>query len=132
MLTMFAQAIRVSCVRRTAIRDVSELSEESFRNRLPVVIYLLTLIVVGFFSNVIVILVYVFRSLPSATRAFVLGMAVCDLLTSVVGLPLQLATIRYAYDTYSLWPHAHSDFNDHRFAEANADKGAGAAESDCH
>ncbi|KAK7498869.1 hypothetical protein BaRGS_00009961, partial [Batillaria attramentaria] len=84
-------------------RAVSELSQESFRNRLPVVIYLLTLIAVGFFGNVLVILVYVFRFQPSATRSFVLGMAVCDLLTSVVGLPLQLVTIRYAYDTQSLW-----------------------------
>nr|KAG5707890.1 hypothetical protein BaRGS_031621 [Batillaria attramentaria] len=84
-------------------RDLSELSQESFRNRSLVVIYLLTLIVVGFFGNILVILVYAFRFKPSATRSFVLGMAVCDLLTSVVGLPLQLATIRYAYDTYSLW-----------------------------
>nr|KAG5707894.1 hypothetical protein BaRGS_031625 [Batillaria attramentaria] len=52
------------------------------------------LIVVGTVGNILVLLVYWLRIRPDVPRVFILAMGVCDLLTSVVGLPLQLATIR--------------------------------------
>ncbi|KAK7498871.1 hypothetical protein BaRGS_00009963 [Batillaria attramentaria] len=87
----------------TQAEFLSNLSRESFRNRGPVFAYLMMLIVVGTVGNILVLLVYWLRIRPDVPRVFILAMGVCDLLTSVVGLPLQLATIRYAYDTYSLW-----------------------------
>lgn len=82
---------------------LSYMSETSFRNRMPVVIYLVVLIVVGFFGNMLVLVVYVVRIRRDTTPVFIITMAVFDLLTSVLGLPLQLATIRHAYDTNDLW-----------------------------
>ncbi|KAK7493818.1 hypothetical protein BaRGS_00014959 [Batillaria attramentaria] len=79
------------------------LSRESFYNRLPVVVYLFTLMVLGVVGNIIVLLVCRFRVPPSVMRVFIISMAVWDLLTSVVGLPLQIATIYHAYDTHSEW-----------------------------
>ncbi|KAL8604388.1 hypothetical protein ACOMHN_042218 [Nucella lapillus] len=77
---------------------LSELSETSFRNRAQVVLYLSLISIVGFVGNTVVLLVYGLRFKPSATRVFVLCMACLDMVTNALGLPLQIATIRYAYN----------------------------------
>ena len=79
--------------------EPSYLSEVSFKNRVPVVAYLITVTVLGFIGNMLVLFVYGLKFKPSATQVFVLAMAVWDLMTCIVSLPLQIATIRYAYDT---------------------------------
>lgn len=82
---------------------LSDLSEASFQARLPVVLYLSLVSAVGLAGNSLVLLVYWCRYKPSATRAFILAIALCDITTNTVGLPLQIATIRYAYDLDSYW-----------------------------
>ena len=79
------------------------MSEASFVNRLPVVLYLSLISVVGFVGNSVVLLVYWRRFKPCATRAFVLAMALCDMITNTLALPLQIVTVRYAYDIDSYW-----------------------------
>ncbi|KAK7114478.1 hypothetical protein V1264_000533 [Littorina saxatilis] len=82
---------------------LSQLSQESFKHRIPVVLYLILIIVVGLIGNVVVILVYWRRFKPCVTRVFVLAMAACDLICNTLGLPLQIMTIRYAYDIDGYW-----------------------------
>ena len=82
---------------------LSDLSEASFQARLPVMLYLSLVGAVGLAGNSLVLLVYWCRYKPSATRAFILAIALCDLTTNTVGLPLQIATIRYAYDLDNYW-----------------------------
>ena len=82
---------------------LSDLSEASFHARLPVLLYLSLVSAVGLAGNSLVLLVYWRRFKPSATRAFILAIALCDITTNTVGLPLQIATIRYAYDLDSYW-----------------------------
>ncbi|XP_076444353.1 uncharacterized protein LOC143282552 [Babylonia areolata] len=77
---------------------LSYLSDASFKNRTPVVVYLCLISIVGFVGNTLVLVVYGFRFQPSSTRLFVLFMASLDLITNTLGLPLQIATIRYAYN----------------------------------
>ena len=81
------------------LSEASYLSDQAFKHRLPVVVYLVAVGVAGFLGNTLVILVYWLRFPPSATRVFVLAMALCDLTTNTIALPLQIITIRYAYDT---------------------------------
>ncbi|XP_070198345.1 5-hydroxytryptamine receptor 2B-like [Littorina saxatilis] len=79
------------------------LSEVSFRNRLPLTVYLSVVAVVGFIGNALVMIVYWQSFKPSANRIFVLAMAIEDMTVNVIALPLQIITIRYAYNTYSYW-----------------------------
>ncbi|XP_070198459.1 octopamine receptor-like [Littorina saxatilis] len=79
------------------------LSEVSFPNRLPVTVYLSVVSVVGFIGNALIMIVYWQSFKPSANRIFVLAMAIEDMTINVITLPLQIITIRYAYNTYSYW-----------------------------
>ncbi|XP_076444335.1 uncharacterized protein LOC143282542 [Babylonia areolata] len=79
-------------------RFLSYLSDASFKNRTPVVVYLSLISIVGFVGSTLVLVVYGFRFQPSSTRVFILFMASLDLITNTLGLPLQIATIRYAYN----------------------------------
>ncbi|PVD20638.1 hypothetical protein C0Q70_18796 [Pomacea canaliculata] len=87
----------------SGVQYLRDLSLQSWNNRLPVVVYLCLLVVVGAVGNVLSFLVYFLRFPDSSTRVFVLTMSVCDLVTNVVGLPLQILTIRYAYDSFDIY-----------------------------
>ncbi|XP_025102732.1 orexin receptor type 2-like isoform X2 [Pomacea canaliculata] len=68
-----------------------------FTRLLPLVAFLVVLIVVGVFGNLLVFLVYLKQFKASATRVFVLAMAVCDFLTNVFALPWLIQDLRYTY-----------------------------------
>ncbi|KAL8588653.1 hypothetical protein ACOMHN_001970 [Nucella lapillus] len=84
------------------IEYLSCLSRESFKNRLPVVVTLVILIIVGCAGNVVVLWVYWSDFRLTAYRIFILCIAGLDLISSTVGLPLQIFTIYHAYNTFSL------------------------------
>ncbi|XP_076437008.1 D(2) dopamine receptor A-like [Babylonia areolata] len=77
------------------------LSSESFKQRMPVVVYLSVVSVLGVTGNIVVMWVFSLDSRVTSYRIFVLCMGVQDFLTSSLGLPLQLLSIRHAYNTYS-------------------------------
>ncbi|PVD36547.1 hypothetical protein C0Q70_03532 [Pomacea canaliculata] len=81
---------------------LSKLSLVSWHNRTPVVTYLTLLSVLGFAGNTLSFVVYHRRYRPSSTRVFVLSMSLCDLFINLLGLPLQITTIRYAYDSFNI------------------------------
>ncbi|XP_025100041.1 uncharacterized protein LOC112567560 [Pomacea canaliculata] len=60
------------------------------------IVFLTVLIVVGALGNLLVFLVYLKQFKASATRVFVLGMAVCDFLTNVLTLPWSTYEGKYA------------------------------------
>ncbi|PVD36546.1 hypothetical protein C0Q70_03531 [Pomacea canaliculata] len=81
---------------------LNRLSLQAWTNRMPVVLYLSILMAVGILDNIFTFLVYHRRYRPSSTRVFVMSMSLCDLLVNVVGIPLQITTIRYAYNSFDL------------------------------
>ncbi|KAK7107572.1 hypothetical protein V1264_015471 [Littorina saxatilis] len=76
----------------------SYLSKESFRSRVPLLIYLGFVGVVGIVGNTIVVLVYWFKFTSSSKQVFILSMALCDLLMNIVTIPIKVVAIRHAYD----------------------------------
>ena len=78
---------------------LSERSAEAFTMRVPVVSFLVLIAVVGAAGNVLVLTVYSHNYRPCSTTVFILAMAACDLFTNVVALPMQIISIRYAYNT---------------------------------
>lgn len=82
---------------------LNKLSEESWGNRWPVIFYLTSVVVIGLVGNSVVFVVYVRFFQPSVTRVFILVMSFFDLITAIVGLPIQIITIRFAYNSYNLW-----------------------------
>ncbi|KAL8596471.1 hypothetical protein ACOMHN_065354 [Nucella lapillus] len=78
------------------------LSRESFKTRIPVVVCLTIVACMGLVGNVVAIWVYSMEFRLSANRIFILCMGIQDLLTSSLGLPLQIFTIYHAYDVHSM------------------------------
>lgn len=76
---------------------LEKLNQETFIKLIPMIVFLTVLIVVGALGNLLVFLVYLKQFKASATRVFVLGMAVCDFLTNVLTLPWYAVDLRYRY-----------------------------------
>ncbi|CAG2220136.1 unnamed protein product [Mytilus edulis] len=62
---------------------------------LPVIIYMFVLIFTGLFGNVLVIIVYVRKKTKSSLDFFIINLAALDLLTVVIGMPTEIADLRY-------------------------------------
>lgn len=78
-------------------RYLRNLNDKTFLQLIPVVTFLLINIVIGVLGNLIVFFVYLTQFKPSATRVFVLEMAVCDFVTSVLIMPWDIHDIMYSY-----------------------------------
>ncbi|XP_025101498.1 uncharacterized protein LOC112568413 [Pomacea canaliculata] len=76
---------------------LEKLNYETFIKLFPLVVILLVLIVVGVCGNLLVFLVYLKQFKASATRVFVLAMAVCDFMTNLFVLPWMIQDTRYRY-----------------------------------
>ncbi|XP_071170984.1 orexin receptor type 2-like [Mytilus edulis] len=68
---------------------------------LPVIIYMFVLIFTGLFGNVLVIIVYVRKKMKSSLHYFIINLAVLDLLTVVIGMPTEIADLRYSVMFYA-------------------------------
>ncbi|CAC5401568.1 HCRTR2 [Mytilus coruscus] len=68
---------------------------------LPVIIYMFLLIFTGLFGNVLVIIVYVRKKTKSSLNYFIINLAVLDLLTVVIGMPTEIADLRYSIMFYA-------------------------------
>ena len=65
--------------------------------------YLVSLIVLGLAGNAVTLLVYSRRFKPSPLRVYILAMSVCDLVTNLCSLPIELALFRTHYTAYFSW-----------------------------
>nr|KAG5698600.1 hypothetical protein BaRGS_027111 [Batillaria attramentaria] len=72
--------------------------------RLPTIIYLVILMIVGVVGNSMVFFVYYRRFKPSATRTFVLAMSVFDLGSNIVAIPNEIYDlhVKYTFDNRGL------------------------------
>lgn len=64
---------------------------------LPVTAYVLALMVVGIFGNLLVLYIYKFRFRRSSSRAFILCLAMLDLVTCIFGIPFHIMDINFPY-----------------------------------
>lgn len=86
-----------------SVRDITDLNDSAFRNRSGVLAYLMILSVLGLLGNPLVLVVYLRQFRSSATRDFVVALSACYLVTSIVGLPILIYTMHYAYTISGNW-----------------------------
>lgn len=79
---------------------LEKLNYDTFIDFIPMILFVTMLIVVGVPGNLLVFLVYLKRFKASATRVFVLAMAVVDLVTNVFTLPRHIVLMRFTYTTH--------------------------------
>lgn len=68
---------------------------------LPVIIYMLILMFVGTFGNILVFCVYFSKQTKTSSHYFILALAMLDLLTCLIGMPTEVADLRYPYMFYA-------------------------------
>ncbi|XP_046375952.2 cholecystokinin receptor-like [Haliotis rufescens] len=78
-------------------RYLSHLDDSMFPLMIPAVVYLAILMVLGFFGNILVLIVYLKKFKPSPTRVFVVCLAVFDLMTCVISIPGEILGMRYSH-----------------------------------
>ncbi|XP_025101401.1 5-hydroxytryptamine receptor 1F-like [Pomacea canaliculata] len=76
---------------------VEKLNSELFQKLLPSTIIFTVLICAGLPGNLLVLLVYLKKFKSSATRVFVVAMAVCDFSASLLTIPLAIVYFRLMY-----------------------------------
>ncbi|XP_025101150.1 cholecystokinin receptor type A-like isoform X2 [Pomacea canaliculata] len=81
----------------TTKMDVDKLNSELFQKILPSTILFTLLNCVGVLGNLLVFLVYLRKFKTSATRVFVMTMAMCDFLVNLSALPVNLVYYRHMY-----------------------------------
>ncbi|XP_048752306.2 orexin receptor type 2-like [Ostrea edulis] len=78
-----------------------KLNDEMALRYLPVIVYMLILMLVGIFGNILVCCVYCSKPKKTSSHYFILNLAVLDLLTCVIGMPTEVTDLRYPYMFYA-------------------------------
>ena len=78
-----------------------KLNDELALRYLPVIIYMLLLIFTGFFGNILVIIVYSRKKPKASTHYFIINLAILDMLTVLIGMPTEIADLRFPYMFYA-------------------------------
>lgn len=78
-----------------------KLNDEKALLYLPVIVYMMVLLLVGSIGNIVVFFVYWNKKTKSSSHFFILNLAVLDLLTCLVGMPTEVADLRYPYMFYA-------------------------------
>ncbi|VDH99073.1 hypocretin (orexin) receptor 2 [Mytilus galloprovincialis] len=81
--------------------ELVRLNDEKALFYLPVIIYMLILMFVGTFGNILVCFVYLSKQTKTSSHYFILALAMLDLLTCLVGMPTEVADLRYPYMFYA-------------------------------
>lgn len=68
---------------------------------IPVVIYMVVLVIVGTFGNILVCCVYCCKPTKTSSTFFILALAVLDLMTCVIGMPTEITDLRFPYMFYA-------------------------------
>ena len=77
------------------------LNNEKAMMYLPVIVYMLVLMLVGTFGNILVCCVYYSKPTKTSSHYFILSLAVFDLLTCVIGMPTEVTDLRFPYMFYA-------------------------------
>lgn len=78
-----------------------ELNDQAALRFLPVIIFLFLLMICGIFGNVLVCIVYIRKRTKLSPDYFILNLAFLDLLTCIIGIPVEIADLRYPYMFYA-------------------------------
>lgn len=78
-----------------------ELNDRTALRFLPVIIYMSLLMLVGIFGNLMVLVVYLRKRLKCSSDYFILNLAFLDLLTCLIGVPVEIADLRDPYMFYA-------------------------------
>ncbi|XP_046550676.1 orexin receptor type 2-like [Haliotis rubra] len=68
---------------------------------IPVIVFLIILVVVGTFGNILVCCVYWSKPYKASSHYFILSLAILDLFSCVIGIPTEIADLRYPYMFYA-------------------------------
>ena len=79
---------------------VQILSDEKAQLLIPAMVYISVMMVLGLVGNVFVCFYYTFKEKKSTNTFFIVVLSVCDLLTSVISMPSEIAilTLYYTFD----------------------------------
>ena len=64
---------------------------------IPVVVYMMILMIVGTFGNILVCCVYCCKPTKTSSTFFILALAVLDLMTCLIGMPTEITDLRFPY-----------------------------------
>lgn len=78
-----------------------ELNDRTALRFLPVIIYMSLLMLVGTFGNLMVLVVYLRKRFKCSSDYFILNLAFLDLLTCLIGVPVEIADLRDPYMFYA-------------------------------
>jgi hypothetical protein len=82
---------------------ISKLNREEKFRQIPLTLFLVILSVTGFIGNALVCFIYGRVYKISNSRTFILSLAVVDLLTCTIGIPMEIATLLDQYQFESPW-----------------------------
>lgn len=82
----------------TLLRELNDITALRF---LPVIIYMSLLMLVGIFGNLMVLNVYLRKRLKCSSDYFILNLAFLDLLTCLIGVPVEIVDLRDPYMFYA-------------------------------
>lgn len=86
----------------TAIFEtLDELNDKKARQRMPTIVFLCILIAFGVIGNIVVLVVYGLRYRPSTFRSYILTLAVIDLLSCLIAMPVELVDNLYPLQFFS-------------------------------
>ena len=88
---------------RLANSLLSQLNAEEKLRQIPLVLFLTVLAVTGFLGNVLVCFIYGRVYKISNSRTFIMCLAVVDLFTCAIGIPMEIATSMDQYQFHSPW-----------------------------
>lgn len=78
-----------------------ELNDRTALRFLPVIIFMSLLMLVGIFGNLMVLIVYLRKRLKCSSDYFILNLAFLDLLTCLIGVPVEIADLWDPYMFYA-------------------------------
>lgn len=81
--------------------NLETLSDEEFRKRVPAVVYLGFLILLGLPGNVSVLIAYTRFYNRTTHRVFILTLAAVDTVSCIISMPFEIVELRYQYTFYA-------------------------------
>ncbi|XP_062589522.1 neuropeptide FF receptor 1-like [Saccostrea cucullata] len=87
--------VAVSSPQQANSKTLEEFNDEKARQRLPTIIFLCILIAFGIIGNMVVLVVYTLRYRSSTFRTYILTLAVVDLLSCLIAMPVELVDNLY-------------------------------------
>ena len=79
-----------------------ELNNEKAKSFIPAILYVGILMLIGTFGNIIVLYFYGFKTKPTPSTGFIVALAVFDIISCVVGMPMEIADLRFYFNFKSM------------------------------